>query len=152
MNTKLFTNYLFVFTFLFLYCATTVAKGKDRVYVFGVSESFKDSTIYLTDIQMVEGAQIQPRTKFFLGRAEYSRQLKEFLTREMGKPDRICAIYFSKSKRKIENKYIKVRRRYTQKRGLTTEQLPTSRFQFRWVGSVLDNNQAAQSNSVQTVP
>lgn len=116
------------------------AKGKEKVYMFGVSESFTDSTIYLTEIQLIEGAQIQHKTKFLLERAKYSAQLKNYMSREMGQGDRVNVLFFNKRKKRLEKKFLKVRNRYLARKNMKIEVLPASRFRFEWVGEVFDNN------------
>ena len=40
----------------------------NKVYMFGFSASFKDSVVYVTEIQNVQEAWIDTKTKFLLGR------------------------------------------------------------------------------------
>lgn len=55
----------------------TTAKGKmEPRYVFGFSASFADSTVYFTDIQKLDSTWIDTKSKFLLGREQYSSQLK----------------------------------------------------------------------------
>ena len=39
-----------------------------KVYIFGFSASFQDSTIYMTDVQEITNVWIESKTKFLLGR------------------------------------------------------------------------------------
>lgn len=84
----------------------------EHVYMFGFSASFTDSTIYVTDIQDVQGAWIDSKTKFLLGRDNYSYQLKGYFTEKMQQPNRICMVFFATSKRKIEKAMKKLMKKY----------------------------------------
>ena len=83
-----------------------------HVYMFGFSASFQDSTVYMTEIQDMQGAWMDKKTKFLLGRDNYSYQLSHHLT-EQGMPNRVCMVFFSTSKNKAEKKYLKLRKKYT---------------------------------------
>ena len=85
------------------------------MYMFGFSASFKDSVIYMTDVQQVEGAWIDTKTKFLLGRENYSHQLKEYLADKLQQPERVCMVFFAKKKKKAEKLYLKMKRKYVEK-------------------------------------
>jgi fructose-1,6-bisphosphatase len=80
--------------------------------MFGFSASFQDSTIYVTDIQDVQGAWIESKTKFLLGRDNYSYQLKEHFTNNLQEPDRICMVFYATSKSKAEKIKKKLLKKY----------------------------------------
>lgn len=83
-----------------------------HVYMFGFSASFQDSTVYVTDIQDVQGAWIDSKTKFLLGRDNYSYQLKEHFTNNLQDPDRVCMVFFATSKSKAEKIMKKLMKKY----------------------------------------
>jgi len=93
-----------------------MAKSKNvqvpHVYIFGFSASFQDSTIYMTEIQDLQGAWMNKKTKFLLGRDNYSYQLSNYFT-ENGQPNRVCMVFFSTSKSKAEKKFLKMRKKYS---------------------------------------
>jgi hypothetical protein len=99
--------------------STTEACAKkmktDHMYMFGFSASFKDSTIYITDIQDVQGAWYDTRTKFLMGRDNYSYQLKEYMANQQQQPNRVCMVFFSTSKKKAEKQYLKIKKKYVEK-------------------------------------
>ena len=74
----------------------------NQVYMFGFSASFKDSVVYVTDIQNVEGAWIETKTKFLMERENYSYQLKSYLEDTKQQSNRICMVFFELSKKKAE--------------------------------------------------
>ena len=84
-----------------------------HVYLFGFSGSFTDSLIYITDIQDVQKAWMDNKTKFLLGRDNYSYQLKNYLSDQKQEPNRICVVFFAKTKKKAEKMYLKLRKKYT---------------------------------------
>jgi hypothetical protein len=83
-----------------------------HVYMFGFSASFQDSTIYVTDIQDVQGAWIESKTKFLLGRDNYSYQLKEHFANNLQDPDRVCMVFYATSKSKAEKIMKKLMKKY----------------------------------------
>ena len=95
---------------------TTGAMAKNvkvpHVYIFGFSASFQDSTVYMTEIQDLQGAWMDKKTKFLLGRDNYSYQLSNHFN-EQGQPNRVCMVFFSTSKSKAEKKYLKMKKKYT---------------------------------------
>ena len=81
-----------------------------HVYLFGFSASFQDSLVFFTDIQDIPNAWYDKKTKFLAGRDTYSEQLKTFLT-EQGAPNRVCMVFFSTNKSKLEKRYLKLRKK-----------------------------------------
>ena len=104
---------------LLLAGSTTEAFAKkvktDHMYMFGFSASFKDSTIYITDIQDVQGAWYNTKTKFLLGRDNYSYQLKEYMANQQQQPNRVCMVFFATSKKKAEKQLQKIKKKYVEK-------------------------------------
>ena len=79
------------------------------------SASFKNPVIYFTDIQVLDSAWIDSKTKFLLERDSYSAQLKDYLTNTTSDPHRTCMVVFSTDKAKAEKKYMKLKNNYTVK-------------------------------------
>lgn len=100
----------------------------DRVYMFGFSASFKDSVIYVTDIQNVQGVWIETKNKFLVGRDEYSRQMKDYLTDQLQQPKRICMVFFALNKKKAEKQYLKLMKKY--KKGYEVRYVNAAEFKF----------------------
>ncbi|NPD92311.1 hypothetical protein [Xylanibacter muris] len=86
-----------------------------KVYMFGFSASFNDSTVYFTDIQTVDNAWIETKEKFLLGRESYSYQLKNYLAGTMRQPDRTCIVIYAQKRKDVEKKYMKMKKKYTVK-------------------------------------
>ena len=125
-----------------LVCVAMGAEAKTvkarHMYIFGFAASFKDSVVYMTEIQDVQGALYDTKTKFLLGRDSYSDQLKAFFKEKMQLSDRVCMVMFSTSKKKAEKKYMKLRKKYIgdKKHPSTYEvrYVTTQDFQFEPVG------------------
>jgi hypothetical protein len=125
-----------------LVCVAMGAEAKTvkarHMYIFGFAASFKDSVVYMTEIQDVQGAMYEKKTKFLLGRDSYSDQLKAHFKEKMQLSDRVCMVMFSTSKKKAEKKYMKLRKKYIgdKKHPSTYEvrYVTTQDFQFEPVG------------------
>ena len=86
-----------------------------KMYMFGFSASFNDSTVYFTDIQQVDSAWVDEKTNFLQGRDIYGQQLKDYLTASM-QPNRVCFVIYAEKRKDIEKEYVKMKRLYTKKR------------------------------------
>lgn len=102
-------------TLALLLTASLTAGAKNvkvpHVYMFGFAASFQDSVIYMTDIQDVQGAWMDTKSKFLLGRDNYSYQLKNHLETQ-GLLQRVCVVFFAKNRKKAEKMYVKLRKKY----------------------------------------
>ena len=86
-----------------------------KMFMFGFSASFQDSIIYMTDVQEVEGAWYETKSKFLLGRQHYSYPLNDFLANTRQQPNRVCVVMFALTRKEAEKKFIKLRKEYTVK-------------------------------------
>ena len=105
-----------------------------KIYLFGMATSFNDSTVYLTDIQQIDSAWIDSRTKFLYGRQDFSYQLAEHLrTGDQVRPTTI--VIFAEKRSDIEKKYLKLKKRYTtpKKGHYTIKNINVSTFRFTHV-------------------
>lgn len=120
MKKRKYILWLFTMCMLMVFTSTVQAKKRQipQVYMFGFSASFNDSTIYITDIQAVDSAWIDDKTKFLQGRDIYAQQLKDYLAASM-QPNRVCFIIYAEKRKDIEKKYVKMKRLYTKKKKKT---------------------------------
>ena len=112
---------LFVLTLVLAAMAATVEAKRvktSHMYMFGFAASFVDSTLYLTDVQDVQGAWYDTKDKCLMLRDSYSDQLKEYMKEKMGQPNRVCLVIFAKTKKKAEKKYQKLKKKYMSKDGI----------------------------------
>ena len=100
----------------------------NQVYMFGFSASFKDSVIYVTDIQNVPGAWIESKNKFLLLRDEYSRQMKDYLEEKLQQEKRVCVIFYYLKKKKAEKEFLKLMKKY--KKGYEVRHVSAAEFKF----------------------
>jgi hypothetical protein len=124
-------KYLKYIVLALLVCVAMGAEAKTvtarHMYVFGFAASFKDSVVYMTEIQDVQGAMYDTKTKFLLGRDSYSDQLKTYFRETMQMPNRVCMVMFSTSKKKAEKQYLKLRSKYL------SDKKHTSSYEVRYV-------------------
>lgn len=115
-----------------------------HMYVFGFSASFQDSIIYMTDIQDLQGAWIDKKTKDLAGQDNYSLQLKNHMAEQLHLSPRVCMVFFSTSKKKAEKKYLKLRKLYvgTPKKPASYEVRYLSEQDFRF--DVIDMSEEQQ--------
>ena len=108
----------------------------DNIYMFGFSASFKDSVVYTTDIQNVEGLWIDTKTKFLLNRDEYSHQFKVYLTEKLKQENRICMVFFYDKKKKAEKEFLKLMKKY--KKGYEVRHVSAAEFKFEAIDTSPD--------------
>lgn len=99
--------------------ATTGISAKSKVvprmYMFGFSASFTDSIVYFTNVQAVDSAWVESRGNFLQGRDNYSYQLKNYFANTQNMPNRTCVVIYAMTKKKAEEKFMKMKRKYTVK-------------------------------------
>lgn len=114
-----FIKYVMIaFVLVFAFTTTEMSAKKKMVpsvYMFGFSASFADSTVYFTDMQQVDSAWIDSKTKFLLGRDNYALQLKNYFANSLKMKNRTCVVIFGIKRKDAEKKYNKMKRIYTVK-------------------------------------
>ena len=101
-----------------------------RVYLYGVSIDFNDSVVYMTDIQYLDSMIIQ-KDGSLQGQAGYSHQMKLYLEGELGEDNQTCAVIYSDDKRKMEKKFLKMRKMYQAEKNYLLKILGVDAFAFR---------------------
>ena len=122
------------------------AKGKvSPRYLFGFSASFADSTVYFTDIQMLDSTWVDSKTNFLLGRDEYALQLKDYFNSN-NMPNRTCVVLFGKNQKTAEKKLKKLKDTYTVKAkgGYDVRYLTKDDFQFKSVYMGIEEEQPVE--------
>ena len=131
---KLTNKVLIAMLFIAMLGGKATAKGiVTKVYMFGFAASFTDSIVHFTNIQAVDSAWTDQKTKFLLGRDNYSYQLKSYLTEKLSMPHRTCIVVFNTDRAKLEKEYVKMKRLYTEKKALgkyDVKYLEESSFKF----------------------
>lgn len=118
---KHYTKYLLAAALVWAgYMFTTPAQAKNevvpQVYMFGFAASFNDTIVHFTEVQTVDSVWIEQKKKFLLGRDNYSYQLQNYLTNHKNMPNRTCVVVFDLNKKKLEKKYLKLKRKYDDKK------------------------------------
>lgn len=96
------------------------ANRPSKVYLFGLAASFNDSTVYFTEIQELDSAYIDSRTKFLYSRENYSYQLRDHLTAQ-GAKNPTCITCFALKRKDIDKKYARLRKKYANGKFLIKE-------------------------------
>ncbi|MGN0221723.1 MAG: hypothetical protein ACI4BA_06345 [Prevotella sp.] len=113
-----FVLYSFMTAMVYILAAmpyTVSAKKRQapKMYMFGFSASFNDSTVYFTNIQELDSVWYDTKTKFILSREEYAAQLKSYLTNSCGLKARTCIVLYGRKMKKTEKKLTKMKKQYT---------------------------------------
>lgn len=99
------------------------------VYIFGVGTSFSDSTVYISDIQPLDTARIEPRTGFLNRMPEYAEQYHAAL--QAAYPGLItCAVFYAQDLKTAEKKHAKLLRHYAKQHGTRTVEVAKDKFSF----------------------
>lgn len=124
-----FKRYILCAALLIGALALSAAEKPKTVYIFGFAASFNDSTVYFTDVQQLDSAYIDSKTKFLYGRTDYSYQLRDYLA-EHEFPNATCVTSFALTRKEAEKKYLALRKRYTQHGDRSVKYLTTADFRF----------------------
>lgn len=123
--------------FLCVAILTTVvchAAGKpaEKVYVFGIATVLNDSTVYLTDIQVLDSAGIYGKGHFLYSRNNYSYQLRDHLGK-CGVANAMCVTTYATKQKKIEKRYLALRKKYAKRAGFTIKYVEKKDFRYECI-------------------
>lgn len=131
-------NFFLLFFAALIIGISAYAKDKDKnttspekVYMFGFSASFNDSLVYITDIQAVDSAFIEPKTKFLVNRTEYGNQLQFYLADHQNRPNTTCVVFFDRKMENIQKRYKKIVKRYQNSSQTILKTLTQDEFRFK---------------------
>lgn len=111
-----------LFFFACLVCQSAEAKVKQKpVYIFGFAESFVDTVGYITDVQFLDSAYVDTKTKFLVGRNMYSVQLQQYLQQNTDCKNPVTSIFFADKKEKLEKKQLSIRNKYEKYKDYTIQ-------------------------------
>lgn len=103
-------------------------KANSGVYIFGVSDSFSDSTVYVTTVQALDFVNLNSKSAFLPMRSSFSYQLKNYFESKKNMPNRLCAVFYDLRKDKLQRELAKVKKNYLAQKGYKVEEV--SDFQF----------------------
>ena len=101
------------------------------VYMFGFATNFTDSTVYLTPVQLAEGAVIDSKTHFLVDRDLFALQFKRFIDAQHHSQV-MSTVFFDTSRSSLEKQYVKVKR-HARRDHKKIQELPASDFTFRLI-------------------
>ena len=104
-----FLSHIALIVVLFFSAALHASAKNDDIYAFAYGTCFNDSTIYLSSVSQLSIATIDKKSKLLNDRTGYSDQFKAYLDKEY-EGSHTCTIFFSTSRKKLEKKYVKMRR------------------------------------------
>lgn len=119
--------------------ATAQTLKAQKVYMFGFSASFNDSTVYLTHIQEVPNCYVNEKSNMLVSRGEYSSQLRHYL-RTRGNQSPTCITFWSTDRRKIDKKYANIRTKYIDKAKIKYDIRYVKDDEFHYTAVPLANN------------
>lgn len=90
-----------------------------EMYMFGVSFSAVDSTVYFTDIKQVPDTYVEKGTGFLYSRNQYSGQLQQYV-RSTTSAQFTSVVCYNKKRKSLEKKFSKMRQKY-QKRNFVVK-------------------------------
>ena len=104
-------------------------KAPKQVYLMGVSISFSDSLVYLTDVQLMPDVKLT-KEGFLPQRDDYSYQLRNYLESKDGNRNHTCITYFSVDKAKLQKKASQMTKRYMSDHSVVIQNLSKDDFQY----------------------
>lgn len=109
-----FLKFAFVSVAAALLISLTVQAKNEmkKIYIFGLSTSFNDSTVYLTDIQELDSAWLSNKGFFLVSRENYSYQLRDFIQEQGWEAHPTSSVTFSTNLKKAEKEWAKIHDRY----------------------------------------
>lgn len=115
------------------------------VYMIGVGMSLVDSTVFITDMHLVDSVTLERRTRFLKDRQLYSFQLQRYLEHAQGGGPYVPGIFFGKGRRKMERRYLSLHKRYVQDKYWRMVLIDQGQFRFKaeeYIDEALDDDKA----------
>lgn len=109
------------------------------MYMFGVSFSAVDSTVYFTEIKQVPNAYVERSTSFLYSRNKYSGQLQQYFKSTSSVPFS-SVVCWNQKRSKLEKKFSKMRQKY-QKKNFVVKYIGGD---FAFTGIPYENNEAIE--------
>lgn len=84
-----------------------------QMYMFGMAAAFSDTIVHFTQVQSIDSAWIDSKTKFLQSRDSYSYQLRNYLSAKEQMPQRTCIVVYAQKEKTLLKKYEKMKQLYT---------------------------------------
>ena len=101
------------------------------VYMVGVAFSLVDSSVFITDMHLVDNVTLEKKTKFLMDRQLYSFQFQRYLEQAYKGGPYIPSVFFSPNRRKMERRYLSLHKRYVQSQELQMYLVDQGQFRFK---------------------
>lgn len=115
---------------MFATLGISAANTAKTIYIYGFAASFNDSTVYFTELQRLDSAYIDSKTKFLYGRENYSYQLQDYLDQK-GWKHAVCITSYGLTKKEAEKKFLNLRKKYVDKGKFDIKYLKSSDFTYQ---------------------
>lgn len=126
----LLAGFLSLFVLSSFAASKTEKEGPKRVYLYGVSVDFNDSTVYLTDVQCLDSVVVNKDGSLH-NYSSYSQQFKMYLEGMLGEDNQTCAVIYSDNKKKLDKRFVKLRKRYLSDKEKVLRRIGSDAFVFR---------------------
>ena len=122
---------LILLTSLLTLCIPNTAQAASRkgqtVYAFAYGTCFSDSTVYVSPVSTLPGAQIDKKTHFLERRSEWAATFKTYLDNRFNRAH-TCVVFFDTQKEKLEKKLVALRKQAAKQKDLHFTELTASDF------------------------
>ncbi|MDR1005198.1 MAG: hypothetical protein LBL97_09410 [Prevotellaceae bacterium] len=120
---------VFVVSSAFSFQKKDKQKKEEVVYAFAVATSFKDTVVYITEIQVLDSARLD-KDGFLEKRTIYPYQLKNYLEFTKHAPDYTCTLSFSTKKEKLVKELTKLKSKLKKEKTNVLTTLSLTDFKF----------------------
>lgn len=87
-------------------------KTAGRVYIFGVSQTLGQDSVYITEICTVDSMALQKKTDFLPFRSSFSIQMQRYTEGVLGHSNQTVSVFFSDKMEKLVKTQKSVKKRY----------------------------------------
>ena len=101
------------------------------VYMIGVAFSLADSTVYVTDVLLVDSVTVSRKSNFLQDRQLYSFQLQRYLQATYKGGPYVPAVFFDEKKKQMDRQYLSLHKRYMQDKERKMVLVDQSHFRFQ---------------------
>ena len=105
-------------------------QAQKHVYGFAYATSLKDSVVYISTIQQIPDAQIG-KDGFLNYRADFGAQFGTYVKQYFDHPNVTSVVVFHKKRKKLEKRYLKMRKLAQQEQGKRIVEINYSDFKFQ---------------------
>ena len=103
---------------------------KKGLYMFGWAQCLNDTTVYVSEVQFVAGAELD-KSKQLVNRSEYSDQFKNYMELAETTPHMTACVLYGKSRSAVEKTLDKICKKLLKKQSGALKKVPANEFQFQ---------------------